>query len=314
MIQGKMYPRNMSCNTDAPLLESSFTAIMVAGPIVCAMFIFFMSGCNLAMKKLYLCLAWFFIGGMAMIWFWSAFAAGFTPEYLESRYLPANATLINTTEEAYQCTELHNCVCVQSFDQPCAVVESELLDRNASGSVSAPCAGKSCCARQVYRCIRTETSCRKDSCTTRCASGFYDCIAPVSASRCTAVGGTCRKATADYTFTTRCNQTGQAHFEVTCRINEQNCIRDFMNSMPVERVIYYAPWDPTKQTVHYVKPKGQIANIVLPMLVMFGLVAAQVVVMAAWILHRCRQSRDGQSASLEMTGSSSAALSSSSVV
>lgn len=269
-----------NCSSDAPLLETSFTAIMTAGPIMCVMFVIFMAGCNLVMRKVYplakiMSIAWL-CALLAIAWFWAGFGAGFTPEYIKSRYLPADATLVNTTDQAYQCTELHNCICAQSFDRPCAVVEGELL--NASGS--APCAGDSCCAQRIYRCRQTGTRCRDSRCTTYCVFGSYECIVPVSASRCTAIGGTCHKASAVYVFTTRCNQTVYARFGVTCKINQPNCVRDFMDSMPMNRVIYYAPWNPAKQTTSYVEPKGQVVNIVLPLLALLALVCAQVVLFA----------------------------------
>lgn len=288
----------MSCDTEAPLLVTHYTAIAIAGPILCICFTFFMFGCNLVGRKYhplcrYLWPAWL-IALLAVAWFWSAFMAGFVPEYIKSLYLPANATLTNTSVSSYQCTELHNCFCSQSFDKPCAVVENELMNTSSLGTTSAPCAGQSCCARRIYRCTRYENRCTNSRCTRVCAFGFYECIVPVAASRCTAVGGTCRKATADYEFTTRCNQTVTSHFEVTCRINDQNCVRNFEDANPEERVIYYAPWDPTKQTVRYVEPKGQIVNILFPLLIMFALLAAQVIVVFA-LLMKCFQQRDSAS-------------------
>ena len=299
----------MNCTTDAPLLETSFTAIVAAGSIMCVMFIIFMAGCNLAMRKMHqlalpMSFAWLF-ALVLLVWFWIGFSLGFTPEYIKSRYLPANATLTNTTERAYPCTELHNCMCTQSFDRPCAVVQGDLL--NASGS--APCAGDSCCARRIYRCTRTVSRCSKSKCTTYCAFGFYECIVPVSASRCTAIGGTCRKATAEYEFTTRCNQTVHVRFEVTCKINQPNCVQDFMDSMPVERVIYYAPWDPAKYTTRYVEPKGQVVNIVLPMLGLLALLCAQLVIIVSVLMHYCRSTAVASSAPTSASASASAATS-----
>lgn len=277
----------MSCDTNPPFLVTSYTAIAIAGPIMSVFFIIFMFGCNMVIShpiSKYLRWAWPIAGGIAAIWLWSGFLAGFAPEHVKSQYLPANATLVNRSNEQYPCTELHNCVCSQSFDKPCAVVQNELMEQNATRTISAPCAGKSCCARRVYVCTSYRSSCSRNVCTQVCASGFYDCAQTVSASRCVAVGGICRKATADYVFTTECNKTVERRYEVTCRIDDQNCIRNFMNSMPMYRVIYYAPWEPTKQSDHYVEPKGQIVNIVIPLLIFLALISAQIVLFAFFML------------------------------
>jgi hypothetical protein len=275
---------NAECTATAPALERHHTAIFVAGPILWIMAVIFMCGINLAMKRtqatIPMCLLWAIGGTLSGIWFWAALGAGFAPEYLVSKYIPANASLLESSIRTFKCTEQINCVCAQSFDEPCTVVRNRLLEDNVT--TSQPCAGDSCCSREIFRCTRTKTTCsgrNNEFCTTTCSIGFYECVLVVSASRCTAIEGTCTEGVAKYGFPTVCGENSTREYRADCGLNDDKCVSDFKKKYidVDERTVYYAPWNINKQADQAPAPKGQIANIVLPLLFMLCIIAMQII-------------------------------------
>jgi len=292
-----------SCPAVAPLLVRQHTAIFVAGPIVCVLFVGSVIAVNMLvlrrttaggqMPMASLSVAWLIFGGVCLVWFWSAFAAGYAPEYVHSLYVAANATNIRSVQRTFPCTKVTNCVCTRSADLPCVAVEATLLRENRSQT--APCAGGSCCARTQFRCTSFRTICSsRNFCTTTCRSGVNDCVERLPEESCTAVRGMCFFGEVEFGFVTGCNESASARFTANCN-QDQACVDKFVDTYinAKERRVFYASWDWRLQTSKRIVPKGQTANIVFPLIGLACLCILQLgVIVVVVVMPKLRDKND----------------------
>ena len=262
-----------TCPEHAPLVDRFFHVIAAVGPIVSFGLLACVVGLtwvirgwlsNRGINAVIVCVTGAVAGGVLLVWFWSALLAGYVPQYVRGHYEPANATILELTNRTYACTRVINCVCERSADPPCAAVEASLL--RDSTAASARCAGQTCCARSVFRCIRTETVCEsRYFCTTTCVYGVNECIVDRFPETCTAVRGICVDLSATYGVVNRCNQSAVRMYKKTC-VHDPQCVSDFTRSIAPTRTIYVAPWNANRQseTAGDKSPAGQLANVAVP--------------------------------------------------
>lgn len=268
---------------EAPLLVRHHTAIFVAGPILSVVVVGAIVGINMLVLRrsragdqiplASVSAAWCMFGGAFLLWFWTAFGAGFTPEYVQSLYVPANATLVESSQRTYPCTKVTDCSCAANSLPPCDVVDATLLQQENTSLTTAPCAGGPCCAQTRFRCTTFRTICSsRHFCSTSCSSGVDECVQHLATGPCTAKLGECYAGEAKFKFqTNKCvdddgNDGTYVNYSVVC-VQDPACVKKFVETYitAASIVLYYAPWDDRLRTSTHIVPKGQTANIVLPL-------------------------------------------------
>lgn len=283
-----------------PLLESQHTAIFVGLPVALSCALLFLIGLNVALYVYgtgdfsymsgLMAIVWAVGGVICIIWFCVAFQYGFAPRYLESLYVEANATLVDSTETAFRCVNVHSCACSRSFAESCSTTRVRLLLMDPNTTLTVECGGDSCCRRSRRICASFRQVCDKTSCSTVCDRHRTECIEPVTASKCSASLGICTNVRVTYIITTECNDSIPFDQQTTCQPNEINCLANFRSKYiaPGAIQIYYAPWDTSKRIRHPRSFAGHVVNMTIPLVILFALIVCQAVLMKVFMVKNAK--------------------------
>lgn len=277
----------------APLLERQHTAIFVGLPVAlsCAVLVmivfnvFLYISCRETVRSVsgFMAIVWT-CSIVCVVWFCVAFQYGFTPRYLESLYVNANATMVDSSENVFRCVNVHSCACTRSFAESCSATRSRLLILNQDTTFTVECSGDSCCRRTRNVCVNFRQICNtlSGSCSTVCDRHQRQCVDTVVTSKCSATLGNCTNIRVTYMITTACNDSITHEEQMTCQPNDLDCRDRFRNQFvnPGSLQIYYAPWNTTKQ-IRRVRPfAGHVINMLLPLLILLFILISQIVI---WI-------------------------------